>query len=67
MNRFFDPDDYAVVTKLRAQPPNPWKWEIYCAGKRLPIEQSATFYESRSAAQTAGKQALTQLMAKLSA
>ena len=47
--------------------PNPWKWEIYCAGKRLPIEQSTTYFESRGAAQTAGKKALTELLAKLSA
>ena len=47
MRRDFDPEDYALVAKLRANPPNPWKWEIYCAGKRLPIEQSTTYFESR--------------------
>jgi hypothetical protein len=67
MRRDFDPEDYALVAKLRANPPNPWKWEIYCAGKRLPIEQSATYFESRGAAQEAGKKALTELLAKLSA
>ena len=67
MRRDFDPDDYALVAKLRANPPNPWKWEIYCAGKRLPIEQSATYFESRGAAQEAGKKALTELLAKLGA
>lgn len=66
MRRDFDPDDYAVVVKLRANPPAPWKWEIYCAGKRLPIEQSEAYFESRGAAQTAGKKALTQLISKLS-
>ena len=66
MRRDFDPDDYAVVVKLRAVPPNPWRWEIYCAGKRLPIEQSETLFESRGAAQQAGKKALTQLLARLS-
>ena len=67
MRRDFDPDDYALVAKLRANPPNPWKWEIYCAGKRLPVEQSTTFYDSRGSAQAAGKKALTELLAKLSA
>ena len=66
MRRDFDPEDYALVAKLRANPPNPWKWEIYCAGKRLPIEQSDTYFESRGAAQQAGKKALTELLAKLS-
>jgi len=51
MRRDFDPEDYALVAKLRANPPNPWKWEIYCAGKRLPIEQSATYFDTRGAAQ----------------
>jgi len=67
MRRDFDPEDYALVAKLRANPPNPWKWEIYCAGKRLPIEQSDTYFDSRGAAQAAGKKALTDLLAKLSA
>jgi hypothetical protein len=65
MHSDFDPDDYAVVAKLRANPPTPWKWEIYCAGKRLPIEQSETFYETRGAAHAAGKAALSLLIAKL--
>jgi hypothetical protein len=64
MRREFDPDDYAVVAKLRAAPPNPWKWEIYCAGKRLPIAQSDTFFGSRGAAHAAGKKALTQLLSR---
>ena len=67
MRRDFDPDDYAVVVKLRAVPPNPWRWEIYCAGKRLPIEHSETLFESRGVAQQEGKKALTQLLARLSA
>jgi hypothetical protein len=56
-----------LVAKLRANPPNPWKWEIYCAGKRLPVEQSSTYFDSRGSAQAAGKKALTELLARLSA
>jgi len=67
MRRDFDPEDYALVAKLRANPPNPWKWEIYCAGKRLPVEQSSTYFDSRGSAQAAGKKALTELLAKFSA
>jgi hypothetical protein len=66
MRRDFDPEDYALVAKLRANPPNPWKWEIYCAGKRLPIEQSKTPFASRGAAHAEGKQALRQLLDRLS-
>jgi hypothetical protein len=67
MHRDFDPDDYAIVVKLRANPPAPWRWEIYCAGKRLPIEYSPNLFETREAAQAAGKKAFKQLIAKLSA
>jgi hypothetical protein len=66
MHRDFEPEDYALVVKLRANPPAPWRWEIYCAGKRQPVEQSDTFFESRGAAQKEGKVALGQLIAKLS-
>ncbi len=65
MHMSFDRDDYAVVVKLRADPPCPWRWEIYCAGKRLPVERSENFFASRGAAQESGKAALTRLIEKL--
>jgi hypothetical protein len=65
MRHDFDPDDYSVVVKRRADLPRPWRWEIYCAGKRLPIEQSATLFESWGTAHSAGKTALAELVAKL--
>jgi hypothetical protein len=65
MHRNFDSDDYAVVVKLRADPPTPWRWEIYCAGKRLPIERSETLFASRGTAHAAGKKALTRLIDRL--
>ena len=67
MRRNFDRDDYAVVVKLRADPPSPWRWEIYCAGKRLPIERSPSFFASREVAHAEGKKALTQLIERLEA
>jgi hypothetical protein len=66
MRRNFDPDDYDVVVKLRNTKPNPWRWEIYCAGKRSPIEHSQTLFASRGAAHTEGKLALKQLLSRLS-
>ena len=65
MRRDFDPDDYSVVVKQRAPLPMPWKWEIYCAGKRLPIERSHVFFQSREKASLAGKEALTRLVDRL--
>jgi hypothetical protein len=66
MGNYFDPDDYSVVVKHRADPPNPWKWEIYCAGKRQPLERSPIFFPSREKASLAGKEVFTQLMERLS-
>ena len=63
----FDRDDYAVVVKLRADPPCPWRWEIYCAGKRSPVERSPAFFASPNAAYLSGKAALTRLIDKLDA
>jgi len=65
--RDVDREDYTVVVKLRADPPLPWKWEIYCAGKRLPIERSPSFFASMGTAHAAGKKALTQLIDRLNA
>ena len=66
MRHHFDPDDYSVVVKLRNTKPNPWRWEIYCAGKRSPIEHSQVTFASRGEAHTEGKLALQQLLSRLS-
>jgi hypothetical protein len=41
-----DQTDYSVVVKRRAPPPNSWRWEIYRAGRRSPIEQSSVYFET---------------------
>jgi hypothetical protein len=60
----FDPADYSVVVKLRGNPPKPWRWEIYRAGRWGPIQSSSSFFESMAEASKAGKKALAQLLAK---
>ena len=61
----FDPTDYSVVVKNRAPLPRPWRWEIYCAGKRQPIKRSSVLYESRGEASMTGKEALAELLERL--
>ena len=60
----FDRTDYSVVVKLRANPPVPWRWEIYRAGKSNAIMQSVVNFRSMAAVHRAGKTALTQLLDK---
>ena len=60
----FEPADFSVVVKRRGSPPKPWRWEIYCACKAVPIERSPVFFESAAAAAKEGKKALTHLLAK---
>jgi hypothetical protein len=57
--------DYSVVVKRRAPPPNSWRWEIYRAGRRSPIEQSSVYFETMTMASKAGKEALKQFLDKL--
>ena|ERR1700739_4594950 len=61
----FDDSDYSVVVKNRGLPPNPWRWEIYRAGRSSPIRQSPIFFRTMAAANKAGKAALKQLLAEL--
>jgi len=61
----FDDDDYSVVVKNRAPPPNSWRWEIYRAGRSSPIGQSQDFFSTAASASKAGKAALRLLLAKL--
>jgi hypothetical protein len=63
MREEFDLTDYSVVVKLRGNPPKPWRWEIYCACKAVPVERSLIFFESMSEAAKAGKKALAHLQA----
>ena len=60
----FTPADFSVVVKRRGSPAKPWRWEIYCACKAVPIERSPVFFESAAAAAKEGKKALTHLLAK---
>ena len=62
MSSLFDQTDFSVVVKHRAAPPKPWRWEIYRAGRNSPIDSSSVRYETVSAANRAGKEALKQLL-----
>ena len=59
-----DPADYSFVVKRRGGPTKPWRWEIYCACKAVPVERSLIFFESMAEAAKAGKKALAHLLAK---
>jgi hypothetical protein len=67
MSEGFDPADYSVVVKLRGNPPNPWRWEIYRAGRWAPLESSPDFFSSMAAAAKEGKKALARLLAEQAA
>ena len=60
----FDQSDFSVVVKNRAPPPNPWRWEIYRAGRSSPIMQSPGYFESVLMANKAGKAALKLLLSE---
>ena len=66
MLKDFDPTDYSIVVKSRAPLPKSWRCEIYCAGKRQPIQRSEVFFESRENASATGKEALARLLEELS-
>jgi hypothetical protein len=62
MGNFLDQTDFSVVVKNRATPPKSWRWEIYRAGRKSPIEYSSVLYETVETASRAGKEALKQLL-----
>jgi hypothetical protein len=55
-------DDYSVVVKYRAKPPSPWRWEIYCAGRKNSIVNSSIYFPTMASANRAGKEALKQFL-----
>jgi hypothetical protein len=61
----FEPGDYSVVVKNRGNPPDPWRWEIYRAGRSSAIKQSLVYFHTMAMASRAGKAALKGLLEKL--
>ena len=59
-------DDYRVVISRRGQQPERWSWEILRKSKPLGIKMTGDGYQSDTAAQFAGKQALAEFLAELS-
>jgi len=59
----FDPADYSLAVKRRGGLAKPWRWEIYCPCKTVPVERSAIFFESMAEAAKEGKRALARLRA----
>ena len=59
-----DHEDFSVVVKNRAPSPKPWQWEIYRAGRNSPVDRSKVFFETATAANRAGKQALQLLLSE---
>jgi len=61
-----DPNDYYVVTSQRGEQPPRWGWEIHRKSKALGIKMTGDGFQSDTAAQFAGKQALADFLADLS-
>ena len=59
-------NDYYVVTSRRGQQPERWSWEMHRKSKPLGIKMTGDGYQSDTAAQFAGKQALAEFLAELS-
>jgi hypothetical protein len=59
-------NDYYVITSLRVGHPDRWSWEIRRKSKPLGIKMIGDGYQSDTAAQFAGKQALAEFLAALS-
>ena len=59
-----DREDFSVVVKNRENPPKPWQWEIYRAGRTSAIERSKAFFETATEASRAGKRALHLLLSE---
>ena len=60
-----NPHDYHVITSRSGERPERWSWEIRRKSIPLGIKMTGDGYQSDSAAQFAGKQALAEFLADL--
>ena len=58
MSEEFDPADFSFVVKRRDGPLKPWVWEIYRAGRSVPVKRSAVFFETMAEADQRKKRPL---------
>jgi hypothetical protein len=56
--------DFSVAITNRGKLKNPWRWELYRAGKSTSIAVSWDSFPTMGAALQAGKQALAELFEK---
>jgi hypothetical protein len=61
-----NPNDYHVITSRTGERPERWSWEIRRKSIPLGIKMTGDGYQSDTAAQFAGKQALAEFLADLS-
>jgi hypothetical protein len=59
------PNDYYVITSRRGGHPDRWSWEIRRKSKPLGVKMTGDGYQSDTAAQFAGKQALAVFLTDL--
>jgi hypothetical protein len=59
-------NDYYVFTSRRGEPPDRWSWEMRRKSKPLGVKLTGEGFQSDSAAQFAGKQALADFLSDLS-
>ena len=59
-------NDYYVGISRRREQPERWSWEIVRKSKPLGIKMTGDGFQSHSAAQFAGKQALEDFLSELS-
>ena len=59
------PNDYYDITSRRGGHPDRWSWEIRRKSKPLGIKMTGDGYQSDTAAQFAGKQALAVFLTDL--
>ena len=58
--------DYYVIISRRGERPDRWSWERRRKSKPLGIKMTGDGFQSHSAAQFAGKQALEDFLSELS-
>ena len=57
-----DPTDYSIAVRRNRKPRNSWRWEIYGPGKSIPVQRSASHFETMAEATRSGKEALERFV-----
>jgi hypothetical protein len=65
MDEDFERRDYTIRVTHGSREPNPYKWQIFRAGRHAAVKRAASVYRTAEKCRLAGEQALKEILGRM--